>query len=463
MTGRPDRRAAAGPRSFRLVCRDWEIPLVEDLLAVQGFRFTPEPFSPRCRRLAAEPFPLGASLAAAFGLIYIQDRSSMLPPVCLDPPPAASVLDMCASPGGKTGFLAQLVGPTGFVLGNEPTPDRLSTLRRNLSRLNLSNVATCGEPDLSPFLPQGGFRHILLDPPCSGWGTAAKNPKVLTLWRQDKVAPLLSLQHRLLATAASLLAPGGRLLYSTCTTNPAENEDQVRRALDSLPLVLVPLDPPPGTAAEPTSLPGVLRVDPALHGGQGFFLACLTRPGTPREDQAIPAAAAAEPQGGGEEKPRTGREKGRSQGRRRGREKGSATVGQGFEEIRPGEFPGTEGLHFEALGPGQACRFADRIYFIAQGAHPFTGQGLRYKGFFVGLVKGGAFRPNARARLLLGAAGEGGVPGLRVENPAELADLLAGRSLETGVLSKRCGLYYKELPLGFIRCKGNRALWSERA
>lgn len=460
---RPGRRSSTGPRSFRLVCRDGEIPLVEDLLAVQGFRFAPEPFSPHCRRLAAEPFPLGASLAATFGLIYIQDRSSMLPPVCLDPPPAASVLDMCASPGGKTGFLAQLVGSAGFVLGNEPTPDRLSTLRRNLSRLNLVNVATCGEADLTPFLPRGGFRHILLDPPCSGWGTAAKNPKVLTLWREDKVAPLLSLQRTLLATAASLLAPGGRLLYSTCTTNPAENEDQVRRALDTHPLELVPLIPPPGTAAEPTSLPGVIRVDPALHGGQGFFLACLTKPGAPSQDEAMPDAASAEPPGGGEAKRRTGREKGRGHGRGKGREQGGATVLRDFEDIRPGEFPGTEGLHFDALGPGRACRFGDRVYFIARGVGPFTGSGLRYKGFFLGLVKGGAFRPNARARLLLGAAGADGAAGLTLENPADLGDLLAGRSLSVGSLPKRCGLYYKELPLGFVTCKGGRALWSERA
>jgi len=494
---RPGRRDTTGPRSFRLVCRDFEVPLVEDLLAVQGFRFTPEPFSPHCRRLAAEPFPLGASLAAAFGLIYIQDRSSMLPPVCLDPPPAASVLDMCASPGGKTGFLAQLVGPEGFVLGNEPTPDRLTTLRRNLCRLNLPNVATCGEADLSPFLPRGGFGRILLDPPCSGWGTAAKNPKVLTLWREDKVEPLVSLQRRLLATAASLLAPGGRLLYSTCTTNPAENEDQVRRALDTLPLELVPLDPPPGTAAQPTSLPGVLRVDPAVHGGQGFFLACLTRPpqaGAHDDGSAAAmaatsaiattAATAADAEAGeraqaGDEKRRMGRQKRHGQGYDRGhdwghgrgheRERrrdgaGGLPAGrQGFDEIRPGEFPGTEGLHFDALGPGQACRFGDRVYFIAQGVGPLAGRGLRYKGFFLGQVKGGAFRPNARARLLLGPADSDGVSGLVLDNPGALEDLLAGRSLEAGALPKRCGLYYKTLPLGFISCKGGRALWSEKS
>ena len=99
-------------RSFRLVCPPSATPLVEALLRAQGYVFAPEPFSPFCRRLLAEPRPLGSSLAAFFGYIYIQDRSSMLPPLALNPAPGAAVLDMCASPGSKTGFLAH-----GFCAG----------------------------------------------------------------------------------------------------------------------------------------------------------------------------------------------------------------------------------------------------------------------------------------------------------------------------------------------------------
>lgn len=90
-------------RSFRLVCETRHIPLVEALLRAQGYEFEPEPFSPLCRRLCREPRPLGGSLAAFFGYIYIQDRSSMLRP-CAGPPDGEAVLDVCASPAAKAAF-----------------------------------------------------------------------------------------------------------------------------------------------------------------------------------------------------------------------------------------------------------------------------------------------------------------------------------------------------------------------
>ncbi|MBA4356534.1 MAG: RNA methyltransferase, partial [Desulfovibrio sp.] len=116
-------------RTFRITTAPAQAPLVEALLAAQGFTCEAEPFLASARRLTAEPFPLGSSLAAAFGLIYIQDRSSMLPPALLgqalaakawtDDAPGPVCLDMCASPGGKTGILALAVGPEGFVLAAE--------------------------------------------------------------------------------------------------------------------------------------------------------------------------------------------------------------------------------------------------------------------------------------------------------------------------------------------------------
>ncbi|MDP3429445.1 MAG: RsmB/NOP family class I SAM-dependent RNA methyltransferase, partial [Desulfomicrobium sp.] len=99
-------------RSFRLVCAHNQTDDVEALLHAEGFRFEPHPCFALARTLTAEPMSLGRSVAARFGYIYIQDKSSMLPPLALAPKPGDKVLDFCASPGSKTGILSQLVGPT---------------------------------------------------------------------------------------------------------------------------------------------------------------------------------------------------------------------------------------------------------------------------------------------------------------------------------------------------------------
>ncbi len=411
-------------RSFRLVCDPASTALVETLLADQGYVFSAEPFSPWCRRLETEPMPLGASLAACFGLIHIQDRSSMLPPLLLDPPAGAFVLDMCAAPGGKTGFLAQLVGPDGFVLGNEPSPDRLATLRQTLFRENLAQAATCSLADLSPVLAAGSFTHILLDPPCSGWGTLDKNPQAARIWRGDKVEPLVALQRRLLATAAELLAPGGRLLYSTCTTNVAENEDQTRFALDHLPLAFLPLAEPPGFVFEAPARPdvsGVLRVDSRASAAQGFYMALFQK-----------------------------------------------IDGQGAKHQNGGALPGVSvpdkavraaGCDPSGLPAGEIRAFGEKVFFLPAGARALP-PGLRWQGHSLGTFRAGVLRPHARARLLVPPPLPGA--GLNETALSRIEALLAGQSLPAQGLPSRPGLYYKGLPLGFLTRKGARLLWSDR-
>ena len=266
-------------RSFRLVCPPEQMPQVESLLRAQGYEFEPEPFSPFCRRLLCEPRPLGSSLAAFFGYIYIQDRSSMLPPLALAPRQGEAVLDMCASPGSKTGFLGQLTGPEGFVLGNELSRARLATLRANLHACNLPHVGTCSYEGQALPLTPGTWDAIQLDPPCSGWGTVEKNPQVLKLWQGDKLKGLVGLQQLLLAHAARLLRPGGRVVFSTCTTNDDENEAQVRFAEEELGLVREHLTPFEGFVWEQRpGGEGTLRVDGERSAAQGFYVALLRKP-----------------------------------------------------------------------------------------------------------------------------------------------------------------------------------------
>lgn len=469
-------------RTYRLCVPPARAPLVDALLAAQGFVAEPEPFYPLARRLVSEPFPLGASIAASFGLIYIQDRSSMLPPVLLAPPAGAVCLDMCSSPGGKTGILAQLAGAGpegGFVLACEPSKDRLATLRQNLRRMNAVNAATAGLEAQKLPLAAGSFSRILLDPPCSGWGTVDKNPRVLELWTPEKAETLVRLQRELLARAAELLAPGGELVFSTCTTNVRENEDQVAWARDHLPLAPLALAVPPGFAAvEPlrADTPGVLRVGEQRGqaqegGGQGFFVARFVRAGGEPGQQPPPG----------------------------GEDSGHARLGG--RQLSEAELLQAAPLDLGALPPGEVREFGGKAFFLHGQALALglSESGLRWQGFPLGATSGGRdaapdrgrpgqkgqrgqkeqkaqkgraqaapLKLDPRLRCLVPPA-EALAPARRldVDDTAPLLDLLAGRSLETTGAAGAgedglCGLYYRGLPLGWLTRKGRRLLWTDR-
>ena len=404
-------------RAFRLVCAPPQRPLVEAMLREQGFVFAEEPVSPFCRRLLEEPFPLGRSVAAFFGLIYIQDRSSMLPPLALAPAEGSRVLDLCASPGSKSGLAAQLVGPHGLVLANEPNPPRLATLRRNLAQLNLWQCASTALPGET--VPgEGLWPAILLDPPCSGWGTTDKHPGMLREWRGDRLQPLLALQRRLLERAAALLAPGGRLVYSTCTTNVDENEAQVLRAADDLGLCPVPLAPFPGFGFAPPALGchGVLRVDEATSNAQGFFVALLEKPGTAETAVAAPLVAA----------PLVG----------------LSAAWLNAWNVDPA-----------ALPPGRADSTGKELRFLPAAA---VGLNAPVQGLALGQTPAA---PSPRLRQL---SRDGALPVLDIDTIADLQTLMQGGSLTTGLAGSHAVLFWRGLPLGRVRLKGGRALWSEK-
>lgn len=414
-------------RSFRLVCGPGDIPAVEALLQAQGFRFEPEPFWPAARRLTVAPFAPGRSLAAFFGFIYIQDRSSMLPPLALAPEPGARVLDMCASPGGKTGLLAQLIGKEGLVLGNEPGRPRLATLRRNLLTLNLLHAVTCSRPGESLPLDGGGWDRILLDPPCSGWGTSEKHPRVLKLWKGDKIRPLIALQRRLLAEAFRLLRPGGRLVYSTCTTNVEENERQIRFAREELGFVLRPLAPFPGFGfTEPEAgAEGTLRVDAQRSAAQGFFVALLEKPGAFSVPE--PAAPAPPP----------------------------------FVPLPP-ESVAAAGLEADRLPPGVFGAFGDTVHFLPAAALESLPTALRWQGPVVGRLAGGSFAPSSRLRAFGSACLASGPPRLDLDEIGPIEGLLQGRSLAVDLPGKEALLFWRGLALGRVRLGNGRALWTEK-
>ena len=413
-------------RSFRILAQDAEIALVEKLLQAQGFQFAAEPFCPLSRRLVSEPFPLGRSAAAFFGWIYIQDRSSMLPPLALAPQPGDTVLDMCASPGSKTGLLAQLVGAGGLVVGNEPNPARLATLRRNLHQMNLMQVVTlCRHAESLP-MPDGLFSRIVLDPPCSGWGTTDKHPKMLDLWQADRVDPLIRLQKNLLAEAARLLAPGGRLVYSTCTTNVEENEAQALYACEHLGLELAPLPPFAGFSYQPPALgmDGTLCVDEAASEAQGFFIALLTKPGEPH----TPPSA--------------------------------ETQVSKYAQLGPHALPEL-GLDLSLLPPGHIGLFSGTAHMLPEEALRLLPPALNWQGMVMGKHNGKQFRPTSRLRAF--SHEECAMaPRIDLDSLESLTGLLQGQSLHTAIQGNLARLFWQDLPLGFGTLRNGRLMWAER-
>ena len=237
---------------------------LRERLREEGVASEEVPGVPGALRLL-DPGPVGELAAFREGLFHIQDISSQLCAAALDPRPGMEVLDLCAAPGGKTFTLAQLMGDQGRLLARDLYPQRLRLVEEGAARLGLASVETCPgdarEPD--PAL-LGRFDRVLCDVVCSGFGTLRRKPEI-RYKPLDSLDGLPDVQYNILDTASCYLKPGGRLVYSTCTLNPRENEGVVERFLAAHPEYR--------TAAPPkTYIRGREGLD-----CDGFFVAALER------------------------------------------------------------------------------------------------------------------------------------------------------------------------------------------
>jgi 16S rRNA (cytosine967-C5)-methyltransferase len=158
------------------------------------------------------------------GLFYVQDPSTLLAVKALDPKPGESILDLCAAPGGKLTYIAQLINNEGKLVAHDLSPERLKLVEQNCTRLGVKSVV---------FSQLVGTRStasdkILLDAPCSNTGVMRR--RVDLRWRitSEEITRLRAIQLELLNQAASLLKPGGTLVYSTCSLEPEENQQLIR-------------------------------------------------------------------------------------------------------------------------------------------------------------------------------------------------------------------------------------------
>jgi 16S rRNA (cytosine967-C5)-methyltransferase len=178
--------------------------------------------------------PLSSLPSFQQGLFYVQDPSTLLAVQMLDPKPGEAILDLCAAPGGKLTYIAQLVRNEARLVAHDISPDRLKLAQENCSRLGV----TCMTSTLPSTLDSGSltlFDKVLLDAPCSNTGVMRRRVDLRWRIQPDEIARLRNIQLDLLTQAQSLLKPGGTLVYSTCSLEPEENEGVINHFLQSHP------------------------------------------------------------------------------------------------------------------------------------------------------------------------------------------------------------------------------------
>ena len=212
--------------------------------------------------------------------IYVQDESAMLIPYLLSPENAQFIVDLCAAPGGKTTHLAHLMGNAGKLIAVDVSRKKIALLEKNCRRVRVRNVETrmmdATKEDIG-FIKTADA--VLIDAPCSGFGTLRRHPDIRWNKTFDQIRALSEMQYNLLKNAAQHIKPGGILVYSTCSIEPMENEEVVQRFLTDFPMYTVEnarsfLPDIPPSAITPQ---GFVQTFPQEHGVDGAFAARLRR------------------------------------------------------------------------------------------------------------------------------------------------------------------------------------------
>jgi len=247
-------------------------------LAAEGYQAKPTPYSPLGLRLN-DRSPLFSLQSFKDGLFEIQDEGSQLIGLATGVKPGMRVLDLCAGAGGKTLQMAAMMNNKGSIVACDASPRRLSQLKPRLARAGVSNIQIlpiAHENDAKLTCLRGSFDVVLVDAPCSGTGTLRRNPDIK--WREIDLEQLYHIQTSLLEAAGRLVAPGGRVIYATCSLLQQENADIVKAFLTKhADFAAMPLSLPESIRPRAQEAPVMLQLYPHRHGTDGFFMACLQR------------------------------------------------------------------------------------------------------------------------------------------------------------------------------------------
>jgi NOL1/NOP2/sun family putative RNA methylase len=230
-----------------------------------------------------EPFSIGATPEFLMGYYYVQDLASMCPSI--EAEPQGLVFDACAAPGSKTTYMSQLMQNKGCIIANDIDRYRIKALRTNVQRCNCRNTLLIRmdanyfsdlkiQPDV-----------IMLDPPCSGEGVVRKDPTVKKRITEQYIQKYADIQRQLIDNLCPYMKPGSRLVYSTCTVSPEENEFQVKYMMDEHKMQVEPLKlkwySPGFSNVFGKQLGDELkkcgRLWPHVHNTTGFFVARLKK------------------------------------------------------------------------------------------------------------------------------------------------------------------------------------------
>ncbi len=259
---------------------------IDDVIESLSDRFEIEKI-PWCKEGFFCDREVGDTIEHQIGVIFSQEASSMIPAIALNPKPNMIVLDMCASPGGKTTQIAQYMQNEGCIIANDVKYDRINIL--------ISNIQRCGVTIARVTMKDGRFfkrfretfDRVLIDAPCSNVGMIRKNYRYLKMWSLKEVYSLSRLQKELVLAGYKSLKHGGIMVYSTCTLDPLENEEVIDYLLSNTDAKLERIDLPVNRTEPIIEFEGksyddevkkCLRIHPQDNNTEGFFIAKILKP-----------------------------------------------------------------------------------------------------------------------------------------------------------------------------------------